>query len=332
MKEREIVKTTHETANEIAQAELYRNRQDEECRRQELYEAYRAGEMAGAIDTNNLHVGLGMVARLISIRQVKDEKLYRCMPGIETWDTFCEKKLKQDRRTVERDLDNLAVLGEQFLDLCVQFSVSKKDIRRLRYAAKEGEILVEGNAVTIGGEQIPFDPDHAEDLEAAIEGVLENKDKAIEDRDGLIKAKDRHLAEKEKVIVKQEKDLAKLTRTLEARGFKPGEEEFCDEIEKLRTAFGIIAGKLDPESVADFVDPERGGTERAKAAYLGLVQTIASYSRGLLSDAKLIFQDPELEPGWTPPAPSAQETAAPAPAQGTTTQGDPEKSGLSLIK
>ena len=246
------------------------------------------------------------------------------------WEEFCES-VGEPRRTLEGILADLRPLFEEFTAEAAGLTgVPFNKIRLLGRSLPAGSAALQDGALIIDGETIPLDAEHRDDLEAAIDALADRQKKALEEKDGIIKAKDRHLAEKEKVIVKQEKDLAKLTRSLEARGFKPGEEEFCDEIEKLRTAFGIIAGKLDPESVADFVDPERGGTERAKAEYLGLVQGIASYSRGLLSDAKLIFQDPELEPGWTPPA---QETATPAPANGdTTTQGDPEKPGLSRIK
>jgi len=328
MDEREIVKTTHEAANEIAQAEIFRNRQDEKSRQQEEDEIYRAGEADGAIGSHNLHVGLGMVSRLIRIRRVKDEKLYRYMPDIVTWDAFCEKRLKQDRRTVERDLDNLAVLGEQFLDLCVQFSVSKKDIRRLRYAASEGEILIEDKTVTIGGELIPFDPDHAEDLEAAIEGVLEKKDKAIEELESTVKAKERSISAYNKTIAEQEKVIAKHERKLKEKGLVPGEEEFYLQLTDAKSLFEMWGGKLDPSEI-DMED----ASPRMKATLIETLGYMARIMDDLYQKAVDMFGNTRVDTdGYVFPTERGQKPADQQPEAAPQPEPKAEKNGIRAVK
>jgi len=317
-KDHEIIEEIAKQSRALADAELERLKGEIDGR---LAEQFLLGVLT-KIDYDNAHNKLLKYALLYQYKQKKEY-----LKGGKSWEAFLES-IGEERRTVDNIFKDLRPLFDEFHG---KFSgLSGLPFNKVRYLGKSIQEKFSGfedDCLVFDGEKIPLDPEHKEDIEAVIDKMKEVHRKEREEIEAALKARDRILEEKERVIVNQEKELAKLNRTLEERGFKPGEEEFLGEIENLRTAFGLIAGKLDPESVADFVHPERGGTERAKAAYMGLVQTIARYAHGLWNDAQLIFGDPELDGGWTQPESPAQ--GAPDPNPDTPASGKP---GLTIIK
>ena len=141
----------------------------------------------GQVQTSNMFAKFATVSSLVWMKQVKENKTYRDIPGIGTWETFCDS-VGMSRQKVDEDLMNLKAFGEEFMTTCQQLSVGYRDLRRLRHLSAEGVFLITDKTIEIAGEVIPLDADHKEDLQAAIERILDEKDLAIEDAQATIKA------------------------------------------------------------------------------------------------------------------------------------------------
>ena len=142
----------------------------EEQRQREVLIA-QCHEVVGRVQANNLMAKFGNVASLVYLHQVKESKIYRDLPSIGTWYSFCEY-IGLSRKKVDEDLLNLSTFGEDFLETCCQLSVGYRDLKKLRQIANNGDIVIDTDCVTIGEEKIPFSPDHSEDLQVAIESTL----------------------------------------------------------------------------------------------------------------------------------------------------------------
>ena len=271
----------------------------------ELDEKYRekliaqVHQIIGRIQGVKLISQTGDVASLVWIKQVKDSKIYKDVPGLGSWEKFCDR-LGLSRRKIDEDLQNLENFGQDFLATVASFKVGYRELRKLRYAAADGDLLIEAEGVTVGEEKIPLDPDHVEDLEAAIETLLESRDKTITEQGLTLKAKDRIMKEKERVIIKQERDLARHEREIKARGFAPGEEEFLKQLEAIKLQFTGMSARIEPDAI-DLID----ATPHMMAAYLETVGYIRRLATALHDTAIEHYGTPEMDNGWTPPKGSA---------------------------
>lgn len=133
-------------------------------------------EVVGRVQAADMFVKLGTVASLVWLKEMKEAKIYRELPAIGTWDKFCDY-LKKDRRTVDEDLQNLSTFGENFLETCRQLSIGYRELRKLRQLAQNGTVTIDAECITIGEETIPINVEHADDLQAAIERIIEAKTK-----------------------------------------------------------------------------------------------------------------------------------------------------------
>lgn len=285
---------------EAALAVVEMERKQEELKRaeQERREFFIAQchEVIGRVQANTLAAKFGAVANLVWLKQIKESKQYRDLPSVGTWDKFCEY-LHLDRRTVDEDLQNLAVLGQEFLATCRQLSVGYRDLRKLRQLTAGGDVSIDAECVVIGEERIPLDQEHTEDLQAAIESLLEAKNRTIEDQHASLKAKDKVLRDKEHVINKHAKKIAELEGTAEKAGYGPGEEAF---LAKVSTALVTIDGFLMQ------FDPERNplpedATSRMKASFMETLGYFKRVTDAAFDTAADLYGDPEIDDDWIPP-------------------------------
>ena len=260
---------------------------EREKREELIAQTYR---MMGRIETADMFGKLATVSSLVWLKQVKESKVYKDMPGVGTWETFCNR-LGKTRRLIDEQLANLGVLGGEFLETVSTFSLGYRELKKLRSAVTSGDVVIDADYVVIGDERIPLSPENRDDLEAAFTGLLEQKDKALEDAQVTLKAKDRVLEAKSKVIRKQEKELAKYETQVKARGFEPGEEAFIQEMENLKVLISGYAMKLDPSHL-----PE-DHTVLMRSAYIETIgharRTFAAY----YDEATNLFGD-ESDDDW----------------------------------
>jgi len=222
-------------------------------------------EMIGRIQGVEMIAKMATVSTLIWLKDVKAAKIYRDLPGIGTWDDFC-KYLKKDRRTVDEDLQNLAAFGEDFLETVASLQVGYRDLRKLRQLTHDGTIQVIDDAIEISGERIPLDADHKEDLQAAIEKVIEDQAALKDELSAQGKAHERVQKETHKSMVKLQKDLDKLSREARAKDLSPEEDAFLQQVENLSTTFqGYLL------QVRSLVDAEEVPGVRAKTALVAFL-------------------------------------------------------------
>ena len=263
-------------------------------------------EVVGRVQANQLMAKFGNVASLVYLQQVKKSKIYKDLPGIGTWDKFCNY-IGLARRKVDEDLLNLAAFGEEFLETCCQLSVGYRDLKKLRMMTKDGDLVIDAEYAVIGDERIPLSPDHTEDLQAAIETLLENRDKKIDDQAATIKAKDRLLETKEKLINKQEKSLAILEQRAAARGMSAEEEAFLQQCENAQITIDGFLAQFDP----DLNPPPDNPTPRMRAA---LMETLGYFRRVIdatFDTASERYGNPDLDDDWVPPHLRPQDSETP---------------------
>jgi len=251
-------------------------------------------EAIGRIQTGKLVEKLAATASLMWLKQLKESKIYRDLPGVGSWETLCEH-LGLSRRKVDEDLQDLKIFGEELLAAYRRFSISYQDLRKLRYAAQNGEIVIDAEAVTIGEDKIPLTPEHAEDLEAAIQGLLDAKQKKIDEQQITLKAKDRIIKGKDEVINKQEGEIDRHERECKARGFAPGEEAFLKQLSTIQLMMTGYLDEIDPDNIA-----LKDATPRMIASYIELTGYVSRWAVAVHDAARHNFGHPDIDGGWIP--------------------------------
>lgn len=195
--------TSAEDAREASNEIMALERESQAEREKLLHRLIGRVEAFGAI---NQFTGVGELAAL---KEIKDGKLYKPM----TWDETCER-LGKSRSHLDEQLKNLAILGPDFLETAQHLNIGYRQLRQLRYAAAEGDMVVESEFVVIDEERIPLGPDYKEDLQIALERVVEQKIKLLDelaaerkDREKLVKAETKGLKTERDALVKEVQNL-----------------------------------------------------------------------------------------------------------------------------
>jgi DNA-binding NarL/FixJ family response regulator len=254
-------------------------------------------EMIGRIQGVEMIAKMATVSTLIWLRDVKAAKIYKDLPNIGTWDDFC-KYLKKDRRTVDEDLQNLATFGEDFLETVASLQVGYRDLRKLRQLTHDGTIQVIDDAIEISGERIPLDADHKEDLQAAIEKVIEEQAVVKEELKAQKKAFDRVQDDTRKSMVKLQKELDKLTDQAAMKELSPEEDAVLQQIDNLHTTFmGYLL------QIRTLVDAEDIPGPRAKSALIAFLNQARMELNAYYDTAYDRHAAPGMAPEeeWVPP-------------------------------
>lgn len=214
--EETLARVKRVTTMDVAAIEAESNRLKELERQQEERERLigQFYEVVGRIQGAKMVSEFGNVAGLLWIKQVRETKFYREIPRVGTWEKFCES-IGLSRRKVEEDLENLSVLGEEFTATVAGFGVGYRDLRKLRQLTHDGTIIPGEGCITIDGETIPLDPEHADDVQVAIDKQLEAT-KQLSSR-----------------VEKLEKNLAEVVKE-ETRGLKAEKDALVKEVRRLK--------------------------------------------------------------------------------------------------
>lgn len=264
-------------------------RQQQEERERMIAECNRA---IGRVQTANMFEKFASVSSLVWLKEVKDSKIYRDIPGVGTWENFCDS-VGMSRQKVDLDLQNLEVLGEDFLLTCRGLSVGYRDLRKLRQLTHDGELVIDSEAIEIGGERVLLAPEYKEDLQSLIERVIDEKNKAIQDSQATVKAKERCLGEKEKEIQKLHKDLSKLEDKAAAKGMTAEEDAFLKQMMSLRLRFDGYMMEGDPDAamtgLADI-------TPRMRAALISNLHYMKMQMLAAYDTAVMTYGNPAINP------------------------------------
>ena len=277
-----------ETALMIVQEErnMERLKEEQQAERERLIA--KSYEMAGQIKAVKMMSKFGDVTSLMWLKQVKESKIYRDLPGIGTWESYCNY-LGIDRHTADQDLLNLVAFGEEFLVTVADLQVGYRDLRKLRQLTHDGTITIEGNTLEIAGESIPLDQDHKEDLKAAIEQILEETAEARKN----LAANERVLSDKNKLLNKMEKKLARREHDLAERGLSDDEDTFLQQVENHRIAFDGYLLRIDPATT--FTEFENV-TPRMRAAHISALHYMKMQILAAYDTAVTLHGDPIMNP------------------------------------
>ncbi|MBI5550712.1 MAG: hypothetical protein HY911_04330 [Desulfobacterales bacterium] len=253
-------------------------------------------EVIGRIQGLEMVSKFADVSNLMWLKGVKEQKIYRDLPNIGTWDKFCDY-IGISRQKVDEDLLNLRAFGEDFLTTVSKLRVGYRELRKLRQLAHEGDVVVDAECITIGDETIPITEENAEDIQAAIQGLMENKAAEIEEQQASIRAKDKVLKDKEKVINRQAKELAKLEGRAEAKGLTAEEDAILQDLDNSRTIFDGYLMKYDPDK-----NPlPEGATVRMRAKYMHTLDYFKRVIIAAFDTAADLYGTPEMDDDWLPP-------------------------------
>ena len=189
----------HQAATAIVEAnmaEFEAEQQEIKAKQQQeretlIAEAYK---IAGKIEAFKTISNFGDIASLMLLKRIKENKVYKEMPTIQTWENYCNS-IGISRRKVDEDLENLATFGEKFIGDVASLSLGYRDLRQLRKQVKAGNLEVKEAEVIIDGEVIPLDD--KDELRDALDTLLKSKYKEIEELKDEIKNKESIIEDKE---------------------------------------------------------------------------------------------------------------------------------------
>ncbi len=243
-----------ETASLAAMQDRLQQEQAQAADRERLIA--QCHEVIGRVQAADVFSKMATVSSLVWLREMKEAKIYKDLPNIGTWDNFC-KYLGKDRRTVDEDLQNLSSFGENFLETCRQLSIGYRELRQLRQLTHNGDVVIDGEVITIGEKKIPFDPDHTDDLQAAIEWILDEKsglaqrvEKLEKNMKAVVKEETKGLRLEKDALVKEVERLKVCDITEKDRDWSVGQ---MDEIKQAIVNLELSCRKfmVDPRLVDD---------------------------------------------------------------------------------
>jgi hypothetical protein len=219
----------------------------------EIAEAFR---LTGQIEGINFIGKVATVSTLMMLKSVKENKVYRRMPGVENWENFC-KLTGFSRRLIDEQLLNLETLGEEFLATCFQFGLGYRELKKLRSATTEGMLAIEGDVVTVTlaegeAKTVPLsDTEGVRELIEQLSEVITNQKQDLEVKDRVMDSKNKALEDAEKAVISAERKLKKYEggeiRGMPAEDF-PDFEEMEEVVKQLSHSFFRLQGLLQRSS------------------------------------------------------------------------------------
>lgn len=280
----------YKAARQQADAEIARLKDEMAAVREE-------SQAMGVLQKIEYDIAHNQMLKYVVLLRVKQAKEYR-IAGL-TWEQFCDA-IGEERRNTDRILADIRPIVSVVSDKLSNFT--GMDFSKIRLLGKTisdnlSEITEDG-MVIVGGESIPLSPDYAEDLQAALERVIETKDALLAEKDANLKTKERLLQDKQKLIERQARDLARYEGEAEAKGLGAEEDAFLKKCAAARISMDGFLSKFDP----DLNPLPADATARMKAA---LMETLGYFKRVIQATCDTagdLYGDPEMEsPGWIPP-------------------------------
>lgn len=287
-----------EAAMDVVALERQREEQAKQAQeeRERLIADYH--QAIGQIKTANMFAEFANISGLIWIQQMKESKAYE---KFGTWENFC-KTIGYSRQHIEDQLKNLATLGEKFLQTVCGLGVGYRDLRKLRQLSHDGAVVIDAEYMVIGEERIPLDADHKEDLQTAIETIIEQQSSLKAEFEAQKKAHDRVQADTHKSMTKLQKELDGFTKQANTKGPTDLEEEFCQKLDNSRTTIEGFLNEFDPS----FNPLPEDATPRMKAKLMHTLDWFRRCIHAAHDTAADLYGDPEIDDDWVPPSRRAQ--------------------------
>lgn len=194
---------------------------------QDKAEAY---EMLGMIKMSNFHRKVATVSHLKVLAEFKETNRYKGLElkdslgnwrHVATWEDFCDC-IGFSRRKVDEDLQNLNLLGEDFLETSQRLGLGYREMRKLRQLPEEAraEIVDADYSEATDKEELiekieGLTAQYAKEKEA-LQAQLKRKSNDYEAQSKVLANKNAHIDELDTKLAKKEQLIA--TQTPEERG------------------------------------------------------------------------------------------------------------------
>ncbi|MBE0598316.1 MAG: hypothetical protein IH614_13695 [Desulfuromonadales bacterium] len=267
-------------------------RQEQEDKEHQIAQCHQA---IGRIQAAKMFAKFGNVSELMWVNDVKETKIYKDVPGLETWERFCNS-LGYTAKHIDDQLKNLNTFGAAFLETVSDLRVGHRELRKLRQLTHDGAIEIDAETIQIGDERILLAD--KEELQDALERLIEAKDALLQEKEINLRTKERLIQDKQKLVERQARDLARYEGEAEKKGLSADEEAFIKQCTTARVTIDGLFSRFDP----DCNPLPENATARMKAA---LMETLGYFKR--VADATYdtagdLYGDPELDGnGWVQP-------------------------------
>lgn len=171
-----------------------------------------AARLIGVAQGLDLGGRSSQVYTILAIQQIKDHKAYRAY-GMN-WETFCLEVLGRPRTSVDEDLRNLSVFGQEFMETAERISLGRAAMRALRRLPDDARprVLPSGE-LEVGEHRVPLDAEHRDQIEDLLEQVVDGQ-KRLEERiqkgEEQLAAKEEALAQKDREVAEREEQIKEL--------------------------------------------------------------------------------------------------------------------------
>ncbi len=147
-----------------------------------------ASRLTGRVEAFELMNKFLTVSSLITLKKIKEDKIYKELPNINTWEEYC-KSIGFSRQKIDLDLDNLNTFGEEFLTTVSSFELGYRQLRNLSKKVKTGQLEVHEAEVVIDGETISLN--ETEQLKDALTDLILKNQEEKKQYNAELKAKDK---------------------------------------------------------------------------------------------------------------------------------------------
>ena len=198
-----------------------------------------ASRLTGRVEAFELINKFANVSNLMTLKRIKESKIYKEIPGISTWEGYC-KSIGFSRQKVDLDLDNLNTFGEQFLTTVSSFELGYRELRSLSSKVKAGELQIKDEAIVIDGETISLE--EKDILKDALTDLVAKNKEEISKLKAENKAKDKMVQTYAEAKEKKEQELQQAN--IEKDALK----------DKLNSLYHGRLGKVAADDREDFQD------------------------------------------------------------------------------
>lgn len=147
-----------------------------------------ASRLTGRVEAFNFISKVVTCSELMILKKVKEEKIYKELPNINTWEEYC-KSIGFSVDKIDLDLKNLNTFGEEFLRTVQSFGLGYRELRNLSKQVKTGSLEVHEAEVIIDGETISLSETDA--LKDALTDLILKNQEEKKQHKAELKAKDK---------------------------------------------------------------------------------------------------------------------------------------------
>lgn len=272
----------------------------ERLKRRQKETLARVNQYIGRIQATEMVSRMATVSKAMWLKEMKESRDYLSVGddenGVKDWESFCNH-LGISRRKADEDILNLTALGEECLETCSRIGVGYRELRKLRQLTHDGTITLDTNTIEIGGELIPLTLEHKDDLQAALDRAIEEKNRIINEQEKTIRIKERRSEDKEKKIQSLVEDIDRLEVRARTKGISPEEDALQQKIEAFRIQFEGLFVELSALAEAVCTNP----TPAVVANFISLMDNSRMRFSGFREDVVAVSPPGMVEDDCFPP-------------------------------